>query len=200
MAFTNNQANPDQIALSLHARALQKRHRDGYIADTFLKLTGASGPIPGESTDPSHKDEIEVDAFELDMHEDIIEERLGQLPTGHVHTGHMAAPELYFIMRVNKATIGMWTWMSNGEPPMPLAVLSCRKAGKGGKDFFVVTMERVSVAQIKTIDTGEDDPTPICFVRLVFERIKLEYQEVKPDGSASGKHAANYDFKSHKGG
>jgi len=199
MVLNEIQAGSDQIALSLHARALLKRRKDGYIPDTFLKLTAGSGPVPGESTDPIHKEEIEVDAFELELREDVVvENRYGAVSLSRTQGGRMAVPELYFIMRVNKATVALWNWMINGDPPMPKAILSCRKAGRGGKDFFIVTMEQVSVAEIKTIDTGEDDPTPINFVRLVFDRVKLEYQEMKPEGPSGGKHTATYDFNAHK--
>lgn len=190
----------DEIGLSLRQRALRKRGRDGYIPDAFLKITGQSGPLPGESTDEKHPGEIEVEAFEFDVREDVIREDHLAGPSGLVrlHPGGIVADGLYFITRVSKAIVALWNQMMQGLPPMPKAVLSCRRPGRQEEDFLIITMEQVDVVRVKTFDTGEDDPTPVCLVHLIFHRHLMEYREHKPDGSASGRHSAGYDYKQHK--
>ena len=189
----------DEIGLSLHERALRKRRKDGYIPDAFLKIIAQSGPILGECTDSKHPNEIPVEAFEFDVHADVVREQLrGGQREYDVHPGGIAAEGLYFVTRVSKATIALWNQMMQGLPPMPKAILSCRRPGRQEEDFLIITMEQVDVARIKTMDTGEDDPTPICLVHLVFDLHRMDYREHKADGSASGKHAAGYDYKQHK--
>ena len=176
---------------------------------------GGLGPVLGPFPEHAPLDEVALDPEErsfaagglaqplqIPFHAEEPSEKPRHLRAGQreydVHPGGIAAEGLYFVTRISKATVALWNQMMQGLPPMPKAILSCRRPGRQEEDFLIITMEQVDVARIKTMDTGEDDPTPICLVHLVFDLHRMDYREHKADGSASGKHAAGYDYKQHK--
>jgi len=156
--------------------------------EMFLKVDG----IPGESTDASHKDEINILSYAWGE---------SQPPAAASGTGTGAArvimQDFHFVMRVNKASPKLFLACANGAR-IKNAILTVRRAGAGALEFLQWTLTDVTVASYQTANDVPPDDPPTDQVNFRFAKIEVEYRPVKPDGSLDAPVEAGFDVSANK--
>ncbi len=140
------------LAAALAAGAAQAQA----AIDSFLKITG----MPGESTDASHKDEIEVTSFSYSL-----DSRNCQF--SFVKFLDKASPALSEAA-AKKSSIGAVTF-------------TARKAGEGQKDYFSLAMTNVNVQSLD-LAASSGAPTPSEEVVLSPRSVTVSYKPQDPKG------------------
>jgi type VI secretion system secreted protein Hcp len=146
----------------------------------FLMVTGARhGAITGESTDKSHKDEIEVLRWSWGM------KAQPALGTGE-STGRSSVSDLKIVKRVDRASPSLLNALRTNEP-IDKAVLTLRKGGGDPLEYLKITIERGRVTSL-TVDAGsvKGESGVIEEVCFSFNKIKIVYTPQGADGRALG--------------
>jgi type VI secretion system secreted protein Hcp len=142
--------------------------------DMFLKLDG----VDGESNDPAHKNEIQIDGF-------ILNAVSGRDAFTNQGAGVVRMSSMTIRAKVDKSTPKLFTKIAKNEK-IPTAVLTCRKAGKEGFEYFRVTLSEVLVVKVQAGDLGGDDVLPPCEFDLSYGRIEMLAKEQTSKGPTSG--------------
>jgi type VI secretion system secreted protein Hcp len=108
--------------------------------DMFLKLDN----IPGESVDKDHAGEIDVLAWSWGESKSITP------PCANVQ-------DLSFTHWVDKASPKIIQNVSTGQPPIPNAKLTVRKAGTTPVEYIVIDLTNVTVTSVSTGGSGGED-------------------------------------------
>jgi|SRR4029077_813112 type VI secretion system secreted protein Hcp len=156
--------------------------------EMFLKIDG----IQGESTDASHKDEINILSYTWG-------ESLPAATARGSGTGaaRVIMQDFHFVMRVNKASPKLFLACANGAR-IKNAILTVRRAGAGALEFLKWTFTDVTVVAYQTAaDVPPGDP-PTDQVNLRFAKIEVEYRPVKPDGSPDAPVKAGFDVTANR--
>lgn len=151
--------------------------------DFFLKID----PIKGESTDKSHKDEIEVLSWSWGA---------AQSGTAHSGTGagggKVSVQDLSITKYVDKGSTDLMKFLARGKH-IDKAVLVCRKAGDNPLEYHKLTLETVIVSGRSLGGTGSDDRL-IEHVTLNFQKFKEEYKQQTDKGAAGASPHFNWDI------
>src|SRR6185295_9900594 len=140
--------------------------------DYFLKIEG----VDGESTDDSHKGEIELESFSFGG------QNAGSFNSGGGGgTGRVALQDFHFTKKTDKASAKLFTACCTGEH-LKKASLTCRKAGKEQQEFLVIELTSAIVSSYQTGGSAGSDIIPMDQVSLNFAKIEYKYKEQKPDG------------------
>jgi type VI secretion system secreted protein Hcp len=157
------------------------------LVDYFLKLDG----IEGESTDDKHKNEIMVESWSWGE---------SQTGTGHAGggagAGKVAAQDIHFTMKANKASPKLMLACANGEH-IKEGTLVCRKAGKEQQEYLKIKLTTILVSSYQ-LGGSHGDVLPMDQFSLNFMKFEMEYKEQKPDGTLGGSTKAGYDFNANK--
>src|SRR5438309_7879006 len=98
--------------------------------DYFLKIDG----VDGESTDDTHKKEIELESFSFGA------TNAGSFSSGGGGgTGKVAMNDFHFVKKVDKASAKLFTACCTGEH-FKDATLVCRRAGKDQQEFLKIVL------------------------------------------------------------
>jgi len=151
--------------------------------DCFLKIDG----IPGESTDPKHKDEIVVLSWSWGE-----TRAMAAAPAGG--TGRVSMQDFHLSKAVDTASPKLLLACASGKH-IKDAVLSCRKAG-GTQDFLIITLTQVVISGYQISDGATVGPTDQF--ALHFAEIQFEYVQQKPDGSMAASTEAGWDLQNNK--
>ena len=152
--------------------------------DMFMKIDGAkAGPIKGDSTEPTHLDEINVKSWSWGMRGNAS----ASISAGSRGAGsnQISVSELTFTKGVDCATTGLMVALRSNEP-IKKAVLSLRKAGGSGPlEYLKIVMEK---AQIRSVDlrVDADGITVIETISVAFQKISVEYQGQEVRGGSRG--------------
>lgn len=150
----------------------------GSQGDIFLKVDGAKmGPVKGEAQDDKHKNEIDVLGWSWGMQ--------AQTAMGAGGTsGKSVIHELKIIKRVDSASCALMSMLRNNDV-VKKAVLTVRKAGEGGKEYFKITIEK---GRITALDVAAADGSPDLSESLsfAFQKIAVEYLPQGADGQLRG--------------
>jgi len=160
------------------------------LVDYFLKIDG----IQGESSDKTHKNEIEIDSFSWGANQTGTAARGGGMGAGKVQM-----QDFHFVMKINKASPKLMLACASGEH-LKNAILTCRKAGKEQQEYLKVTFTDLLVSNYQTNGTGSADIIPMDQISLNFTKVEIEYKEQKPDGTLGGAIKAFYDMKQQVSG
>jgi type VI secretion system secreted protein Hcp len=143
--------------------------------DMFLKIAG----VDGESTDKSHKGEIDVLSWSWGM---------SQSGTTHLGGGGGSG-------KVNVQDITLTKYVDASSPALMLgcckgthldqAVLVVRKAGDSPLEYLKITMKEVIVSSVATGGAGTEDRLTEN-VTLNFGEFKFEYQTQSRKGGKEG--------------
>ena len=143
--------------------------------DIFLKING----IDGESQDSSHKNEIEVLAWDWSIE---------QQSTMHAGSGGGAGKatvsDLAFEHYIDRASPNLMKYCLTGKH-INEAVLVVRKAGDKSLDYLVIELEDIMITSISTGGSGGEDRLTEN-VSLNFAKFKIKYQEQDDKGAAKG--------------
>jgi type VI secretion system secreted protein Hcp len=151
--------------------------------DMFLKIDG----IPGESTDNSHKDEIDILSYTWGE---------TQPPTASsasgASAGRVVMQDFHFAMRVNKASAKLFLACASGAH-IRNAILTVRRPGASPVEFLKWTLTDVTVASYQTASNVPTGEPPLDQISLRFAKIEVEYRPVKPDGSPDAPIKTGWD-------
>ncbi len=155
--------------------------------DMFLKLEG----IEGEARDDKHKGEIDILAWSWGMSQ-----------SGSMHygggggSGKVNVQDLSFTHYFDKSSGNLMLYCAKGSH-IKEAKLVVRKAGDEPLEYIVITMTDCIVTSVSTGGSGgEDRLTENC--SLSFAKVKVEYQEQKPDGSGVPGPEFSWDMEANK--
>jgi type VI secretion system secreted protein Hcp len=156
--------------------------------DMFLKIDG----IPGESTDASHKDEINILSFTWGESQPVV-----PISGGSGAAGKVTMQEFHFTMRVNKASPKLFLACASGAH-IKNAILTVRRPGAGAVEFLKWTLTDVTVGSYQTSDNAPNGDPLTDQVNLRFAKIEVEYRPVKPDGSLDASVKAGFEVTTSK--
>jgi type VI secretion system secreted protein Hcp len=144
--------------------------------DMFMKL----GDIKGESTDKTHKDQIDVLSWSWG---------LSQSGTMHMGTGggagKVAVQDLSFTKYSDKASPPIMGACTKGTH-IDKAVLTVRKAGGDDPlEYYKITLEGLLVSSYSTGGSGGEERFTE-HVSLNFEKFHVEYQPQNAKGAKEG--------------
>ncbi len=143
--------------------------------DMFMKIS----TIKGESTDKTHKQEIDVLAWSWGMSQ-----------SGTFHTGggggsgKVSVNDLSFTKYIDSASNALMLGTCSGEH-FDDAVLVVRKAGKDPLEYIKITMKQVLVSSVSVGGSGGEDRLTEN-VTLNFAEFKFEYQPQNDKGGKEG--------------
>ncbi len=154
--------------------------------DVYLKIDG----IAGESTDATHKDEIEVLSFSLGASNPV-----NITSSGHrAGAGKVSMQDLSFQMNYNKSSPSLFLACSSGKH-IKDAVLTLRKAGGKQQEYLTYKMTEVFVSSYQT---GASSEQPMDSVSLAFAKIELNYQQQDEKGAVGKPVKSGWDIKENK--
>lgn len=147
------------------------------LRDMFLKIDGAKqGPIKGESSDPRHPGEIDVQSWSWGM--DSPSDAFGNA------TARTAFDQLRIVKRVDSATTALMSALRNNEL-VKKAVLTVRKAGGAeALEYFRITIEKARLIHHK-VRGGEGAESSELSEELAFSFQKVTVEYV-PQGKTGG--------------
>ena len=155
--------------------------------DYFLKIDG----IEGESTDATHKNEIDIESWAWG------ESNAGTFATGGGGgAGKVTMQDFSFTMRVNKSSPKLLLACATGDH-LKTALLTCRKAGKEQQEYLKLKFTDCLVSSFQTGGSA-GDIIPVDAISVNFAKVEYEYREQKPDGTLGGAVKAGYDLKTNK--
>jgi type VI secretion system secreted protein Hcp len=157
--------------------------------DMFLKIDG----IPGESTDASHRDEIDLLSYTWGE---------SQPPTaggagGGGAGGRVAMQDFHFVMRANKASPKLFLACAAGAH-IRNAILTVRRPGENPVEFIKWTFTDITVASYQTASNVPTGEPPTDQVSLRFAKIEVEYRAMRPDGSLDAPIKAGWDVQTNR--
>ena len=146
------------------------------LVDMFLSLPG----VDGESQDPDHEGEIQIDGFRLNAVSP--RDAFTSQAAGAVRMSHMTIRA-----KIDKSTPKLFTKIAKNEK-IPSAVLTCRKAGKEQFEYFKVTLSEVLVVKVQAgdLEAGQGDVIPQCEFDLAYGRLEMSAKEQTTQGPTSG--------------
>ncbi len=154
------------------------------LVDMFLKLDG----VDGESQDPEHKGEIQIDGFILGAVSP--RDAFTNQAAGAVRMSHVTIRA-----NVDKSTPKLFTKITKNEK-IPSAVLTCRRAGKEQFEYFKVTLSEVLVVKVQAGDLKAEggDVVPQCEFDLAYGKIEISAKEQTSKGPTSGPVVCSFNL------
>ena len=140
------------------------------MADYFLKIDG----IAGESQNPRHQGEIEVESFSWS------ETYLASAP-GAGGAGKVHIQDLHITKQTDKASPLLMLAAASGRH-FASAVLAAQRPGKEPLDYLVISLGGVMVNSYQ-IGAPAGQPVPTDQVSFSFRQIEIVYRPQLPDGS-----------------
>ncbi len=144
------------------------------LVDMFLKLDG----VDGESPDPDHKGEIQIDGFSLNAVSP--RDAFTNQAAGAVRMSHLTIRA-----KIDKSTPKLFTKIAKNEK-IPTATLVCRKAGKVQFEYFKITLSEVLVVKVQSGDLGKGDVVPACEFDLAYGKLEMSAKEQTSLGPTTG--------------
>ena len=146
--------------------------------DLFLKLISGGNPIPGESINDKHKDEIDVRSFSWGESRD---------------AGATDPQELAVVTPVSRASPQIAQLCAAGTL-FESAQLSVNNATvKGLSELLMIKLSGVSVGSYQ-LGVAESDPQLTDRFTLAFRRIDITERVQQPDGSLAPGSSVTIDF------
>src|SRR5436309_16139977 len=134
----------------------------------FLYVKGAKGGvIKGETSDDTHKGEIDVLSWSWGMHS------RASLSGGGA-SGKAAIHELKVVKKIDSASTALMAALRTNEAIVK-AVLTLRKAGKTQLEYLKITIENGRVTSL-TIEAGDKSGSP-----ELFEHVSFSYNKITVD-------------------
>ena len=158
--------------------------------DAFLKIDG----IEGESSDKTHKGEIEIESFSWGA---------ANTGTGSVGggagAGKVSFQDFHFTMPISKASPALMQACATGKH-FPTATLTCRKAGGSQVEFLKIKLADILVSSYSNggsngVDIKQDELPVVDQLSLNFVKIDFLYTV---DHTAETAQAA-FDLRENKG-
>lgn len=155
------------------------------MADVFLKIEG----IAGESVDDKHKGEIEIESFSWGV------SNTGTSTGSGGGAGRAQFEDLTLVAATSSASPQLFGSTATGRH-LKEALLTVRKAGEAGAEYYKVALEDVLVSSYHNV--GGEGQVPIDQFSLSFGKIEVSYAPQKADGSLDTPITAGWDLKQGK--
>ncbi len=152
----------------------------------FLKIDG----IPGESADEKHKNEIEILSFGWGEEAPIT--GFAEKITG---TDKVSKHHFQFTMKTSKASPKLVLAAAKGQR-IKEATLSV--IDRNGLNYLQWKLADVKISSYRIAGDTTRDSSPIETLKLSFNRVKIEYREILPDGTLGPPVKAGWDMKEGK--
>jgi type VI secretion system secreted protein Hcp len=153
----------------------------------FLKI----GDIKGESKDSKHKDEIEVESYSWGVSQS------GTFsPGGGGGAGKAQFSDFSFTMPQSVASPVLFLSCASGKH-LKEAVLSARRAGKTGLDFYKLRFFDVLISSFNQGGV-ESAPAITESITFNFQKVELEYQRQNAKGQLEAPVGATWDVQPGK--
>jgi type VI secretion system secreted protein Hcp len=178
-------ADRDRRSCDLAFRA-SIRHSELVAERWFLKIDG----IQGESTDASHKDEIDVSSWSW-----------GVTHTGGTGAGggagKVAFQDFHFVSRISKASPALFLACATGTHHKSAALSGVRTAGKSKSgEFLKYKLSDVVVTSDQ--HSGDEDGEPIEQFSLKYAKVEVTFTPQTTAGKAGTPVRAGFDVKANK--
>jgi len=158
--------------------------------DAFLKIEG----IDGESSDKTHKGEIEIESFSWGA-----ANPASASSGGGAGSGKVSVQDFHFTMAMTKASPALMLACAKGTH-YPMATLTCRKAGGSQVEFLKIKLADILVSSFQTGGTGGQ--TEIKFDELPVDQVSLNFVKIDflytVDRTGETSHAS-FDLLENKG-
>lgn len=141
--------------------------------DYFLKLEG----INGESTNDKHKNEIDVESWQLGI-------AAATATASNKATGRTVCDGIALNKRVDAASVKLLEALFTGKP-IGKGKLSVVTTGKDQQEFYTIDLGNITVGQINETGLGEASQLGES-VLLLPAVYKFTYKQQKADGSLGG--------------
>ena len=154
----------------------------------FLKIDG----IPGESTDASHKDEIDVLSWSWGV------AHAGGGGTGSGSgAGKAAFQDFQFVARISKASPTLFLSCATGTHHKEASLSGARStAGSKSADFLKYKLADVTVTSVS--ESGSEDGVPMEQFSLNYSKIEVSYVPQSVSGKVGAPIQAGFDVKANK--
>jgi len=153
----------------------------------FLKIDG----MAGESADEKHKNEIEILSF--GWGEEAPVTGFAEKITG---TDKVSKHDFQFTMKISKASPKLFLAAARGQH---IKEATFTVIDKSGQVYLQWKLGDVTVSSYKTGGDTTKDASPIDTLKLSFNKIKVEYSEILPDGTLGPPVKAGWDLKANRG-
>jgi type VI secretion system secreted protein Hcp len=140
------------------------------MTDYFLEIEG----ITGESQDPGHKGEIEIESFSWG-------ETFLPSASDTVGAGKVQLQDFHITKRTDMASPLLMLAAASGRH-FTSAVLTAQRPGKEPQDYLTITLSDLMVSSYR-IEARDDQPVPADEVSFSFERIEITYSPELADGT-----------------
>ena len=150
------------------------------MADYFLKIDG----IAGESQDPRHLGEIEVESFSWG------ETHVAQA-AGATGAGRPTIQDFHVMKRIDKASPRLMLAVASGQH-FTSAVLTAQRPGTQPQEYLTFTLGDLMVSSYQ-IEAPAGQPWPVDQVSFSFGRIEMTYRPQRPDGTLDAPVNAGWD-------
>ena len=147
----------------------------------FLKIAG----VTGESVDPKHKGEIDVDSWSWG-------ESNSGAATG-IAPGKVAPQDFHFVTRTARQSPQFLVACAAGSSYKE-AVLTCQKIGPTPFEFLKILMFNLYVSSYQVGGSASSDIGPLDQVSLRFQKIEMEEFDQNADGSPAPMVFGGYNF------
>lgn len=154
--------------------------------DMFMKIDD----IKGESSDNSHKDEIDVMSWQWGIAQ-IGSSQIG----GGSGAGKASVNDLTFVTHVEKSTAPLLK-MSFAGTSFKKAQLVMRKAGGKPLEYMKIVMSNGLISNVSLSGSGSD--TQMVTVSLNFGKVDITYTPQAPDGSPGADISASLDISGNQ--
>jgi type VI secretion system secreted protein Hcp len=150
------------------------------MADYFLRIEG----IAGESQNPRHQSEIEVESFSWS--ESYLASGSAASGAGKVHI-----QDLHITKPIDKASPLLMLACASGRR-ITSAVLTAERPGQEPLDYLTISLGSVMVNSYQT-GTSAGQAVPADQVSFGFRQIEIVYRSQRPDGSLASPVTAGWD-------
>jgi type VI secretion system secreted protein Hcp len=166
--------------------------------DYFLKIEG----IEGESQDPKHKGEIDVESFEWGESQTMAVEA----GSGKAHKVKVQMQDARFTMFASRASTKFMTACAIGQE-FDKATFTLRKAGGEQQEYLVFIFRDVFVSSYSIVGPAtetsrpekighekNENSIPLERITLNFREIEVNYRGQKSSGELGGKNIFRFDL------
>lgn len=161
--------------------------------DMFLKIDG----VPGESTDDTHEEWIEV----LSFSHGVSQPASGSISSGEARTAERCDHQDFSIVKtLDKSSPKLALFCSNSQHITEVILVLCRAEGDKSQ-YMEYKMTDVIISSVSVAGSAATEVLPIEEVTFNYVKIEWTYTEHDPvSGKAKGDVKAYWDVEMNKGG
>ena len=156
--------------------------------DGFLKIDG----IKGESTDGSHKGEIDVISFSYGVTQSTSVATGGGLTAGKSSLNAFSFNQTY-----HKGSVPLFVACATGKHIDAITFVARKSGGDAQLDYLTINFKHCLVTSVQTTG-GSENEIPGETVEIQYSEVKFKYKEQNEKGGVASEVEGGYDQKSNK--